>query len=62
MSEREFPTRREAAAYALGRQEAAAKAAPLTMQKIKEMSQEEVAERLPEVNAVLAKGEANSDD
>jgi hypothetical protein len=59
---RDFPTARERAAYALGRQEAAASGEPLTLARIKAMSAEEVADRLPEVNEVLAKSDQGADD
>jgi hypothetical protein len=55
---RKFPTTREQVAYEMGVADAAKKdGEPLTMEKIKAMSQEEVAARLPEVNEVLANGD-----
>jgi hypothetical protein len=52
---RPFPTERERAAYALGRQDQANEAKePLTLEKVKEMTQEEVIARKAEVDAVMA--------
>ncbi|HEV2924670.1 MAG TPA: hypothetical protein VGW98_11585 [Solirubrobacteraceae bacterium] len=54
---REFATAAEERAYNLGRMDAKAEQPePLTLEQVKGMTTEEVAERLPEVNAVLAGG------
>jgi hypothetical protein len=56
---RKFPTTREQAAYEAGLADAAKRdQEPLTLDAIKQMSQAEVVERKPEVDAVLAGGQS----
>jgi hypothetical protein len=56
---RKFPTTREQNAYELGLADAAKKDdEPLTLEKVKAMSQQEVVERKHEVDAVMAGGES----
>ena len=53
---RRFPTAREQAAYEAGLADAAKKDDPLTLDRIKKMSEQEVIDRKHEVDAVLAGG------
>jgi hypothetical protein len=53
---RRFPTTREQAAYEAGLADAAKHDDPLTLERIKQMTAEEVVERKAEVDAVLSGG------
>jgi hypothetical protein len=64
MSDRQFKSQVEEAAYALGRtdERGASNREPLTVEQIKAMSQEEIVSRIDEVNEALKSPSKDGDN